>query len=36
MIDAQKNSNQALDLEKKQRWPNYYGDKDELPYVEGQ
>lgn len=35
MMAAQRDTNQDLKLEKNQRWSNFYGEKDELPPVEG-
>ncbi len=36
MLAAQREANQGLNQEKKQRWNNFYGEKDDLPPVEGQ
>lgn len=36
MMAAQRDQNQGLKLEKNQRWSNFYGEKDDLPSVEGQ
>ena len=36
MLAAQRDTNQDMKLEKNHRWQNFYGEKDDLPPVEGQ
>lgn len=36
MMAAQRDTNQDMKLEKNQRWQNFYGEKEDLPPVEGQ